>query len=157
MAEFLPKSIVVTTDLSPAATAAYPAARSLAVAYEATVTLLTCIDISIHLGESSAGFEMPIVYLPEAAGALKDRAETELKEHLIRHFPGMAARHAVQVAARPVHHTILQYIADSGADLVVTASHGRTGISRAILGSVAEQIARQSRKPTLIIPTGKGE
>lgn len=157
MAEFLPKSIIVTTDLSPAATAAYPAAHSLAVTYDATVTLLTCIDISVHLGESRAGFDMPIVYLPEAVQVVKDRTESELTDHLIRHFPGMAAHHAVQESARPVHHAILQYIADSDADLVVTASHGRTGISRVMLGSVAEQIARRSRKPTLIIPTGKAE
>lgn len=157
MAEFLPKSILVTTDLSSAATAAYPAARSLAVAYEATVTLLTCIDISIHLGESSAGFEMPLVYLPEAVDAIKDRTESSLKEHLIRFFPGLAARHAVLEAARPVHHTIVEYIRSSGAELVITASHGRTGISRALLGSVAEHVARNAHAPTLIIPCGKAE
>ncbi len=157
MAEFLPRSILVTTDLSPAATAAYPAARSLAVAYDAMVTVLTCIDISVHLGESSSGLEMPLVYLPAAVEAAKTRTEEELREHLLRHFPGLPARHAVSEAARPVHHTIIEHIRRSDADIVVLASHGRTGLSRALLGSVAEHVARNAHIPTLIIPCGKVE
>ena len=157
MPEFLPKSILVTTDLSPAAAAAYPAARSLAVAYDAIVTLLTCIDISVHLGESSSGLEMPLVYLPTAVEAAKARTEEELREHLLRHFPGMPAKHAVAEAPRPVHHTIVEHIRQSETDMVILASHGRTGISRALLGSVAEHVARHSHLPTLIIPSGKPE
>jgi|694.fasta_scaffold01759_7 nucleotide-binding universal stress UspA family protein len=157
MPEFLPRSILVTTDLSPAAAVAYPAARSLAVAYDAVVTVLTCLDVSVHLGESSSGLEMPLVYLPAAVDAAKARTEEELREHLLQHFPGMPAKHAVTEAARPVHHTIVEHIRRSEAELVVIASHGRTGISRALLGSVAEHVARHSHVPTLIIPSGKAE
>ena len=37
-------------------------------------------------------------------------------------------------------------------DLVVLGTHGRTGISRAALGSVAERVARMVRKPVLLVP-----
>ena len=41
-----------------------------------------------------------------------------------------------------------------GASLVVVPSHGRTGLSRAVLGSVAEQVARFAPCPVLVVPVG---
>jgi nucleotide-binding universal stress UspA family protein len=38
-----------------------------------------------------------------------------------------------------------------GAELIVVGSHGRTGLSRAVLGSVAESVVRRSTKPVLIV------
>ena len=39
-----------------------------------------------------------------------------------------------------------------GADLIVVGTHGRTGIRRAILGSVAELVVRRARCPVLVVP-----
>lgn len=41
------------------------------------------------------------------------------------------------------------------ADLIVIASHAQTGFSRALIGSVAESVLRQSRCPVLIVPAQK--
>ena len=38
------------------------------------------------------------------------------------------------------------------ADLVIVGSHGRTGLSRAMIGSVAENVARHAARPVLIVP-----
>ena len=38
------------------------------------------------------------------------------------------------------------------ADLIVMGTHGRTGLRRALMGSVAEEVLRHSRRPVLIIP-----
>lgn len=38
------------------------------------------------------------------------------------------------------------------ADLIVTGTHGRTGLSRAFMGSVAERVVRESRCPVLTEP-----
>lgn len=153
MVDFAPRSIVVTTDLSPAASAAYPSARSLASAFGSTITVLVCIDLSLHLYGGSAEFEVPVGYLPEAFASVRKKTEEDLAAHLLTHFPGMPARHVVREAARPVHHTIVEYIRESDADLIIMASHGRTGVSRVMLGSVAEQVIRLAHKPTLIIPS----
>ena len=48
---------------------------------------------------------------------------------------------------------ILDAADSSGADLVVMASHGRTGMTRWLLGSVAEKIVRSSKVPVLVVPT----
>ena len=46
---------------------------------------------------------------------------------------------------------ILEYAKQSDCDLIVMGSHGRSGIPRAILGSIAEQVLRHSTVPVMII------
>lgn len=46
----------------------------------------------------------------------------------------------------------IQAVADErGADLVVVGTHGRTGVARALLGSVAESVIRTSTRPVLVV------
>lgn len=47
---------------------------------------------------------------------------------------------------------ILHLIEEARVDLVVMGTHGRRGISRALLGSVAERVVRSSPVPVLIVP-----
>ena len=49
-------------------------------------------------------------------------------------------------------HAICAYAQRIGADLIVMGTHGRTGVSRAVLGSVAEAVVRHSRCPVMTIP-----
>ncbi len=145
------KDILVTSDLSPEATKAYPFARSLARAYGAKIRLLTCIDISIQLGVGGT-LETPIMYVPETIEALKEKTISELREHVKQHFPEEAPEFVVREGTTPVHHTITDVILETSPDLVVMASHGRSGLARTFLGSVAEQVLRSSTKPVLVVP-----
>jgi nucleotide-binding universal stress UspA family protein len=47
---------------------------------------------------------------------------------------------------------ICAYATSVGADLIVMGTHGRTGISRAVLGSVAEAVVRRAACPVMTIP-----
>ena len=145
------KTILVTTDLSDEALKAYPYARSLAKAYNAKIYVLTCIDTSIQLGIGGS-MEMPVMYVPETIAAIKEKTINELREHLSKHFPDESPEYIVREAALPVHHIITDFIKESGVDLVVIASHGRSGIRRTFMGSVAEQVLRASSKPVLVVP-----
>ena len=49
---------------------------------------------------------------------------------------------------------ILEEVQLRGADLVVMRTHGRSGLTRAVLGSVAEKIVKQSSTPVLLLPPG---
>jgi|SRR5438034_7201188 len=49
-------------------------------------------------------------------------------------------------------HAICAYARRIGADLIVMGTHGRTGVSRAVLGSVAEAVVRHARCPVMTIP-----
>jgi nucleotide-binding universal stress UspA family protein len=46
---------------------------------------------------------------------------------------------------------ILEYAGDHGIDQIVLGSHGRSGIERALLGSVAETVARRTQVPVTIV------
>ena len=51
----------------------------------------------------------------------------------------------------PVASAIAAFARDTGVDLVVIASHGRTGLARIVLGSVAEAVVRTAPCPVLVV------
>jgi len=57
------------------------------------------------------------------------------------------------------HQTAAEAIIDTAAkrhcDLIVLGTHGRAGITRAVLGSVAESVARNSAVPVLLVPSAE--
>jgi universal stress protein A len=80
--------------------------------------------------------------------------ERQSKEALSRVLdPSWGNPPAVEVSVRwgePVEG-IVSYAADHAVDLIVIATHGRTGLSHALLGSVAERIIREAPCPVLTI------
>ena len=62
---------------------------------------------------------------------------------------GAAVTHSVQ-KGDPIH-VICDRATDVGADLIVMTSHGRTGLSRAWIGSVADGVMRHAKTPVLIL------
>lgn len=49
---------------------------------------------------------------------------------------------------------VAKVVAEHKAALVVVGSHGRTGVKRAVLGSVADAIVRSSKVPVVVVPSG---
>lgn len=47
--------------------------------------------------------------------------------------------------------TIVEHAADEGFDQIVMGSHGRSGVSRIVLGSVAENVVRRSAVPVTVV------
>jgi nucleotide-binding universal stress UspA family protein len=62
--------------------------------------------------------------------------------------PGDAA---VVEAHEPVWDVICRTAAEAGADLIVLGSHGRSGVRRLVLGSVAEHVLRRTSVPVLAV------
>jgi nucleotide-binding universal stress UspA family protein len=65
----------------------------------------------------------------------------------------------------PVHHVLLQgdpaaeivrYTRDAGIDLIVMGTHGRTGLERLLMGSVAEKVLREAPCSVLVVKLPKG-
>lgn len=50
---------------------------------------------------------------------------------------------------------ILRVAEEWEADMIVLGTHGRTGLSRLLMGSIAEKVTRHSTKPLFIVPTSK--
>jgi nucleotide-binding universal stress UspA family protein len=54
-------------------------------------------------------------------------------------------------------HKIVDFARDIGAGLIVMSSHGRTGMTRLLLGSVAERVTRLAHCPVMVLKHGKHE
>jgi len=63
----------------------------------------------------------------------------------------------ISVEGSPVHHVIVEKATEWGVDIIVIATHGRTGLAHVLLGSVAEHVARFAPCPVFVIrnPTDK--
>ena len=86
--------------------------------------------------------ELLEMHRKRAAGILDDAEAT-------------AAEHGVEIGTDVVEgdisRTILDYVDEHDFDHVVIGSHGRTGASRILLGSVAESITRRSPVPVTVV------
>jgi nucleotide-binding universal stress UspA family protein len=71
---------------------------------------------------------------------------------------GVEAETKIAETANPAHHaaeSIAEEAASWPADLVVLGTHGRRGLERLLLGSVADQMTRLSSVPVLLVPLAK--
>jgi nucleotide-binding universal stress UspA family protein len=96
------------------------------------------------------------VAAPEAAGADpadRDRIERKLRRLATTTVEGPDIRVKTLVHENPVPaEGIVQAIRRIGQDLVVMCSHGRSGVSRALMGSVGEVVVRHAPTPVVIVP-----
>lgn len=141
------KHIVLATDGSPSAEHAAKKAIDLARIHGAQVTAAFVVDPYpfIGIGESNPmGFQ---AYM-NAAQEISARAFTQLAD--------MAAGAGVQLQSRLIENAqpargILEVADAVGSDLIVIGSHGRSGLEKLVLGSVAAKIVAQSTRPVLVV------
>jgi nucleotide-binding universal stress UspA family protein len=75
-------------------------------------------------------------------------ARERLRDLLRRECPDIDARQLVLTSHLPAT-TLLNYARDAGIDLIVTGTHGRSGMSSLLLGSVAQKLVRSAPCPVL--------
>jgi nucleotide-binding universal stress UspA family protein len=75
----------------------------------------------------------------------------KLHQSLIRNFFGEKNVQTFVEEGKP-YETILSVSEQWEADLIVMGTHGRTGLSHILMGSVAEKVLRHSAKPLLVVP-----
>ena len=94
-------------------------------------------------------------YEPEMAERLREPlSQAELSvEHAAETLRAGGFRVKTRVVEAEVRTAILDVAAEWQADLIVLGSHGRKGLSRFMLGSVAESVARHSPCSVLIVRT----
>jgi nucleotide-binding universal stress UspA family protein len=140
------KRILVPLDGSEFAESALGPALSIAEPMEAELVLFR---VAQPIPRTQALADMPDVYADIVAAAYRE-AEVYLQELQARlAYPRVSIEH--RDGEEGVARQILSYAAESGVDLVVMSSHGRTGVRRWMYGSVAEKILHGCACSTLII------
>jgi len=142
------KKILFATDFSPAAEAALPYAIGLADRYGATVH-------GVHVRFPAT---YPVVG-PEAMPQILEAAEEQAKlEAQQLHSMLAGVPHEVSVGEGDVWPMLNEIAGEQKADLIVVGTHGRTGFTRVLLGSVAEEIFRKASCPVLTVgPLASGD
>jgi nucleotide-binding universal stress UspA family protein len=138
-----PRRILLTTDLSDLSARAYE--RGMEIGRELAATEDVELRALLVLGY---GLAPPP---PLSREALEEAAETELDRFLKWVEPGAPASRGAIRTGEPARE-ILAEAEDWGADLLVLGTHGRTGASRFLIGSVAESALRSAPCDVLVIP-----
>ncbi|WP_115865019.1 universal stress protein [Halorussus litoreus] len=141
------ENILVPSDGSRGADRAFEQALDLADTYDAQLHLLHVIDVSGDAGEFR-----PVTVVEE----LRERGE-ELTGDLAERAADVGVEARSDVIRGLPHRTILDYVDDHDVDLVVMGTHGRTGLQRYVLGSVAEKVVRLSDAPVLTVRASEEE
>ncbi|MFN3739250.1 MAG: universal stress protein, partial [Thermodesulfovibrionales bacterium] len=76
-------------------------------------------------------------------------AEQRLDGFIKDRFKGLTVEKII-ARGRP-YEEIVRIADEKGVDLIVMGSHGRTGLGRVVVGSVAMRVLRRSTKPVLIV------
>ena len=144
------RRLLVPHDFSEHSDAALRTAIELAGELEASIALLHVFQRPQAIFEPYGilPIEPDLAEIPEAA---RQRLQVELDKVLAAGVEGDA-----RVSEGQPVDEILAQIEASGADLVVMGTHGLTGFSHALLGSVAERTVRQAPCPVLTVKAPAG-
>ncbi|MDH3276557.1 MAG: universal stress protein [Nitrosopumilus sp.] len=140
------KNILVPFDLSSPSTHAFKVALDVAQKYESKITLLTCVEgdawhhkfydaraDSQLLKKQSKAAKKSMEKLEEMA----DKVGVDIKLQILK--------------SNSVVKDIVVFAKSRKMDLIVISSHGRTGLDKLILGSVANGVIQRTRCPVLLI------
>jgi nucleotide-binding universal stress UspA family protein len=136
--------ILVPLDGSMLAEAALSAACSFAERDGATISLLRAAEAMTLPGGDTVDAQVTAIregeeYLASVVRRLEDKGVRRVETH-VWYGPPAAA--------------IVEAAATQKADLIVMSTHGRSGLGRLVLGSVAESVLRGTTVPILIIRAG---
>ena len=152
--------LLVTLDGSDFGEHAIPFARAIAEKTRASVNLshVSCCDPPTDLLQNT-----PFQYEGVSMEAYVERHSDEQREYLSEKAWALSA----ELSGAEVTYSLLEgYVTEAlerqatkiGAQLVIMTTHGRTGMSRAWIGSVADSLVRNSRFPLLVVrPLDDGE
>ena len=144
------RRILVPLDGSSRAERAIPVALRLARSSGGSIVLLRVVSTATELWPFLPGQQ-------SLASTAINSALSEAQHYLAHvrtafHEPNVAIETSMQVG--PAASTILQAASDKQVDLMVLCSHGYTGLTRQIMGSVAERVARHAPVPVLVLREG---
>lgn len=157
------KTILVPVDFSPSSTKALNHAADMANAFAASIIVLHVIDretgvsrIRQRLREKGVTVANPAeeaqVSSYDLETAVTDQRE-QVYADLQAFLPPRLANHPVDLRVVLGHpfERIIETAVQQNVALIILGTHGRTGLSRAVMGSIAERVARLAPCPVMMV------
>jgi nucleotide-binding universal stress UspA family protein len=132
--------VLVPTDGSEGSRAAVEHAVDLARTFDAVLHVLSVVDADVGVDGAVVG----TLDAFEAAGE-------DAVDEVARRAAAAGVETVTDVREGTPHRALLDYADEHAVDLVVMGTHGRTGLDRYLLGSVAERVVRLSDVPVLTV------
>ena len=139
--------ILVATDLSPASLLAIDAAATLARAFSARVTLAHVFDPTPLTPTATS--QLTTAEQFEVAQGYERQLQAELERIRDAQLAGVPQVEVRLLRGRSAADTLCVHAEQANVDLIVVATHGRTGLARMLIGSVAERVVRHAHCPVL--------
>ncbi len=140
------KKILIPTDFSEYSKSALPYAADFAKKYGAKLVLLHIFDEELF---------SPIFF--EVGGSAKeyyDRLQDRFEAATDDFLSGIDTK-GIEIEAELGNGTpfveIIKFARENGIDLIVMGTHGRSGITHALLGSVTEKVVRKAPCPVMVV------
>lgn len=155
------KKILLPLDGSDLSHQAIPHAVAVATGIGAEVVLLQVVDSVAHIISETTpatiepipSGELTVEIAESAVAAQREAAQADLDSVASQIVDGGidAARISTEVIEGNASQAIEQAVERLGCDLVIIATHGRSGIKRVLLGSVADHVARNTPDAAVLL------
>jgi nucleotide-binding universal stress UspA family protein len=148
------KKILWPSDASESANQALGAAIEVAKQFNAKLyglQVVTEVPTLTDTGPPMSGLD-----IPKYEEELRNGAQEALAELVKGKVPD-SIEVVTYIKMGKAAEVIITFAKEKEIDLIIMATHGRSGLSHLLLGSVAENVIRHSPVPTLIIPNKKRE
>jgi len=139
----LPKTILVATDFSESAGRAFDYAAALAEKLGAKLHLLHVISVPM--------IGVPEIGVAVIASTMESTVQTSQAELDRLAAPCGPARVETLLRTGDARDVIVDVAKELGIELIVMGTHGRRGVRRALIGSIAEGVLRTAPCPVLTI------
>ncbi len=136
------RTVLVPLDFSECSLRALDYACSLSEKLGATVHVVTALGAGLP--------ELSLALTDSVIESMRTRAQEQLAK-VMKAREGLAKLGRGIVEIGDARDGILHAAVETGADLIVIGSHGRRGVTRLVLGSVAEDIVRRAPCPVLVV------
>jgi len=141
------RRIVHPSDFSPASRPAFKKAVDLARSHRAQ---LLVVHVLSRLPVIAGGYVAPSVWNDLEHGQ-RTEAERQLRSLVAKAKAAGARASGVLIDFGVTHEQIVRYAKKKRADLIVMGTHGYSGLTRALLGSVASRVLAAARCPVLTV------
>jgi nucleotide-binding universal stress UspA family protein len=152
------KTIVVPLDGSRFSSIALKYAIDIADHYKAQLILVRAVERTVpiatagaSIGVETAASSRLAVEAAEREDRIHERQAKQYMRKKVREVASEGVKAEYHVVFGDPYKSIMDICKQEKADLVVMTTHGKSGLKRAILGSVADKIVRDARVPVLVI------
>ena len=148
--------LLVALDGSQAAERVLEHAEALAGQFGSTITLLRAtISTEMVLAEAApanAGIgAIPAIQDPEPIVEADHASAVEYLDNVAKRLRSSGCTVNVETPQGPADQVIVDRAKDLGVSLILTSTHGRSGLGRVVFGSVADSVLRHAESPVLLV------